>query len=153
MKEAAISHAIWATVLAKGIHRNRLIPLLRVVGFALAHLARRVDRARAAALGLGEDVVLRLIDAGKRECIIWRYHIVADAGQSRRFGRLVCNQVHDHGSAGLALRACGRRRFWYAAAEASVADDVGIGHELPAVCYAIYPPPAPSLPLSRLLIT
>jgi hypothetical protein len=48
--------------LAKGIHRDRLEPGLRVLGFALTNLARRIDRACDIAVDLGELAILRLID-------------------------------------------------------------------------------------------
>ncbi len=48
--------------LAKGIHRDRLEPGLRVLGFALTDLAWRIDRAREIAVDFGELAVLRLID-------------------------------------------------------------------------------------------
>ena len=48
--------------LAKGVHRDRLEPGLRIVRFALTDFARRIDRARDIAVDLGELAVLRLID-------------------------------------------------------------------------------------------
>src|SRR5450432_899740 len=110
-RAAAMSHARRLTGLAKAIHRDGLVPLPSIIGFACARLARRIDRACATAFSLDENVVLRLIDAGERECITRRHRVVADAGQSRRVGWLARDQVHDHGGAGLALRARGRRRF------------------------------------------
>ena len=48
--------------LAKGIHRDRLEPGLRVLRFTLTDLAWRIDRARDIAVDLGELALLRLID-------------------------------------------------------------------------------------------
>src|ERR1700675_4825729 len=45
----AARHAprIWMAGLAKGIHRDRLVPGLRVIGFLRANLARRIEGAGA----------------------------------------------------------------------------------------------------------
>src|SRR6267142_69255 len=78
---AAASHApmIWIPRLAKGIHRDRLVPGLRIVSFAHADLARRIDGAGPAALDLDEYPVLRLVDAGLREGVTGRDRVVARA--------------------------------------------------------------------------
>src|ERR1700693_3129630 len=63
---AAVSHvaAMWTIDLAKGFHRDRLVPGLRLLSFAHPHLARRIGRAgEAAAFNFGKNIVLRLIDA------------------------------------------------------------------------------------------
>src|SRR6202795_2212613 len=65
----AARHAprIWMAGLAKGIHRDRLEPGLRIVSVAPTHLARRIDRAGAAGFDLGEYAVPGLVGAGLRE--------------------------------------------------------------------------------------
>src|ERR1700676_4442288 len=65
----AARHAprIWMAGLAKGIHRDRLEPGLRIVGGTRAHLARRIDRAGTAGFDLGEYAVPGLVGAGLRE--------------------------------------------------------------------------------------
>jgi hypothetical protein len=51
--------------LAKGVHRDCFEPGFRILGFALADLARRIDRACDIAFDLGELAVLWLIKAGQ----------------------------------------------------------------------------------------
>ena len=71
-----------------------------------------------------------LIDAGQRERVAGRHRVVAGADQPRRLGRFARDQVRHRGGAGLALRVRGRGGFGNAAADAGVADDVDVGHEL-----------------------
>src|SRR5215471_693573 len=94
--------------LAKRFPRDPFVPVLRLLRFARAHLARRIERARAAALDLGENVVLGLVEAGERKRIAWRDCVVADAGQFRHLRRLARHQANDGRSTGLSLRACSR---------------------------------------------
>src|ERR1700750_1791229 len=49
--------------LAKGIHRDRLEPGLRVLGFAPTNLARRIDRAFGTAVAPGETAVLPVVES------------------------------------------------------------------------------------------
>src|SRR5216684_8615650 len=77
----AARHAprIWIAALAKGIHRDRLEPGLRIVSVAHPHLARRIDRAGAAGFDLGECAVTGLVGAGLREGVAGSDRAVAGA--------------------------------------------------------------------------
>src|SRR5438132_1907704 len=132
---AATYQARWIADLAKAIHRNRLEPRLRILRFAGAQLARRIDGADAAALDLDEDAVLWLIVAGERKRVTRRDRAVADAGQFRYFRRLARGQVYDRRRAGCPLRVRGRCRFRNAATEAGVANDMDIGHQRGGKCH------------------
>src|SRR5882724_11875525 len=90
--------AMWIIDLAKGFHRDRFVPGLRLLGFTHPHLARRVERAgEAAAFNLGKNVVPRLIDAREREGIAGRDGVVTGAVQFRhrrcRAGDQACDDT------------------------------------------------------------
>src|SRR6267378_4992701 len=70
---------IWIAGLAKGIHRDRLEPGLRIVSVTRAKLARRIDRAGAAGFDLGEYAVPGLVGAGLREGVARGDRTVAGA--------------------------------------------------------------------------
>src|SRR5258708_33570888 len=90
--------------LTKSFRRNRLEPGLRIFGFTGANFARRVDRAGAAALDLGEYAVLGPIDAGERKRIAGRDRIVAGADQPRYHRGHARDQTSHSGSATVRLR-------------------------------------------------
>src|SRR5690348_15921308 len=92
--------------LAKGVHRECLVPGYGGLRFLGAGLARRIERAGAAAFDLTEDVALGLIHARQREGIAGRDGIVADACQCWGFRRLARELRRDNGGASLALRLC-----------------------------------------------
>src|ERR1700674_1953966 len=124
----AASHApsIWIPRLAKGIHRDCLVPGQRIVGFAHADLARRIDGAGTAAFDLDEYPVLRLVDAGLREGVTGCDRVVAGAEQLWcRRGR-AGDQVRHRGGAGLGLGIRSGSGFGDAATKAGVADDVNV---------------------------
>src|ERR1700730_5306677 len=109
----AARHAprIWMAGLAKGIHRDRLEPGLRIVGVTRAHLARRIDRAGAAGFDLGECAVPGLVGAGLREGVAGCDRTVAGAEQLwRRRGR-ACDQARHRGGACLGFGIRSRWRF------------------------------------------
>src|SRR5215472_1791568 len=92
---AAASMTTSARGLAKGFPRDAFVPVLRLLRFARPHLARRIECARAAALDLGENLVLGLVEAGERKRIAWRDRVVADAGQFRHLRRLARHQANN----------------------------------------------------------
>src|SRR6202795_4944483 len=79
----AARHAprIWTAGLAKGIHRDRLEPGLRVISFLRANLARRIDGAGARGFDLGEQSVFGLVGSGLGEGVTGRNGAVAGAEQ------------------------------------------------------------------------
>src|SRR4051812_48729240 len=71
--EARVPAAIMAaSILAKSVHRDGLVPVGRRLRLLGADVQRRIDRAGAATFDLGEDVALGLIDAREREGITGR---------------------------------------------------------------------------------
>src|SRR5581483_1770005 len=64
-RAAASAQTIWRSALAKIIRRDVLEPIYRFLRFSRPHLVRRVDCTGNAALDLGEDAVLRHVDAGQ----------------------------------------------------------------------------------------
>src|ERR1700704_6442496 len=115
---ASLAPSIWIPRLAKGIHRDCLVPGLRIVSFTHADLARRIDGAGTAALDLDEYPVLRLINAGLREGVTGRDGVVAGAQQLWRRRRRARDQVRHRGGAGLGLGICCGCGFGDAAAKA-----------------------------------
>src|SRR6185295_18513170 len=74
--------------LAKDFRRDGRKPGLRIVGLARAELARRIGRADAAGtLDVGQQSVLRLVDAGDRDAIVGGRQTVAGVDQFWRGGR------------------------------------------------------------------
>src|SRR5436190_14472716 len=69
--------------LAKGIHRDALVPGLRADRFSRAYFARRLERACADAFALGKHAIAGLIDARLREGVTGRDHAITGADQLR----------------------------------------------------------------------
>ncbi len=132
-----------ASSLAKGVHRDRLVTRRSAASASLARsLARRIDRAGAAAFDLGEDLALGLVD-----CRPARRHSPARRCCSRRlsawgFRRLVRKLAAMMAAQALPCALRGRGRFRNAAAEAGIADDVDVGHELRGESHGIDRAPA-----------
>src|SRR3954465_10679954 len=90
--------------LPKGVPRYGLEPGLRIVRFAGAKFARRIDRT-GGEFDLGEYVVLWRVESHLRKRVTGCDGIVAGAGQPRRILRFPRDQARHRGGAGPALRA------------------------------------------------
>src|SRR3954447_4942747 len=115
--------------LAKGIHRDALVPGLRADRFSRAYFARRLQRACGDTLALGEHAIAGLIDARLREGVIGRDHAITRADQSRCRLWSARDQARDCAGACLCLRARRRCGFRDYPAKAGVADHVDSGQE------------------------
>src|SRR5436305_6070943 len=79
----SMAAAINIADLAKGIHRDALVPGLRADRFSRTYFARGLEGACGDSLAFGEHAIAGLIDARLREGVIGRDHAVTGADQSR----------------------------------------------------------------------
>src|SRR3954454_8197135 len=115
--------------LAKGIHRDALVPGLRADRFSRTYFARRLEGACGDTLALGEHAIAGLIDARLREGVTRRDHAITGADQLRCSVWFARDQARDCVGACLCLRARRRCGFRDHPPKAGVADHVDRGQE------------------------
>src|SRR5437868_5197009 len=125
----SMAAAINIADLAKGIHRDALVPGLRADRFSRTYFARGLERARGDTFALGEHAVAGLIHARLRESVIGRDHAVTGADQLRSHLWFARDQARDCFGACLCLRVRRRSGLRDYAAKAGVADHVNSGQE------------------------
>src|SRR5947209_8900407 len=120
----SMAAAINIADLAKGIHRDALVPGLRADRFSRTYFARGLEGACGDSLAFGEHAIAGLIDARLREGVIGRDYAVTGADQSRRRLWFARDQARDCFGACLCLRVGCRSGFRDYATKTSVADHV-----------------------------
>src|SRR5437763_2248869 len=110
----SMAAAINIADLAKGIHRDALVPGLRADRFSRTYFARGLEGACGDSLAFGEHAIAGLIDARLREGVIGRDYAVTGADQSRCRLWFARDQARDCFGACLCLRVgrrCGFRDY------------------------------------------